>query len=184
MALDIPADLSPAARKFATFDAVYFKAESFFNFLSGLAIFGVMLLGVIQVVGRSAFNVPVRGYVDIVEVAITIFAFLGLAYCQKLNGHVRMEIIIGRFKGRALWLTEIFGTYPPETGSGHQCFRCTQRPVRIRGVDGDLTECRPDLFCHQALADNVEIDVWCRHYQILDSIGIARFSPTGPGLDD
>ena len=110
MALDIPEGLSPAAHKFAVFDAIYFKIESVFNFISALAILGIMLLGVIQVVGRSAFNVPVRGYVDIVEVAITIFAFLGLAYCQKLNGHVRMEIIIGRFKGRLLWITEIFGT--------------------------------------------------------------------------
>ncbi len=110
MALDIPEGLSPSARGFAVFDAVYFKLESFFNFISGLAIFGVMLLGVVQVVGRSAFNYPVRGYVDIVEVAITIFAFFGLAYCQKLNGHVRMEIIIGRFKGRTLWAFEIFGT--------------------------------------------------------------------------
>ena len=110
MALDIPVGLSPAARNLATFDAIYFKAESFFNFIAGLAIFGVMWLGVVQVIGRSAFNFPVRGYVDIVEVAMTVFAFLGLSYCQRLNGHVRMEIIIGHFKGRTLWLTEIFGT--------------------------------------------------------------------------
>ena len=48
------------------------------------------------------FNQPVRGYVDIVEIAITVFAFLAIAYRQKLAGHVRMEIIIGRFKGRVL----------------------------------------------------------------------------------
>ena len=58
MALDIPEGLSPSARGFAVFDAVYFKLESFFNFISGLAIFGVMLLGVVQVVERSAFNYP------------------------------------------------------------------------------------------------------------------------------
>ena len=44
------------------------------------------------------------------EVSITVFAFLAISYCQRLAGHVRMEIIIGRFKGRALWLTETFGT--------------------------------------------------------------------------
>ena len=42
MALNIPTGLSPAAHKFAVFDAVYFKLESFFNFLSGLAIFGII----------------------------------------------------------------------------------------------------------------------------------------------
>lgn len=110
MSVSIPSGLSPAAHSVATFDSFYQKLENFFNFIAGLAIFCVMLLGVIQVVGRSTFNSPVPGYVDIVEISITIFAFLGLAYCQRLNGHVRMEIIIGRFKGRLLWGTEIFGT--------------------------------------------------------------------------
>jgi C4-dicarboxylate transporter, DctQ subunit len=110
MATSIPDGLSPGAHKLAVFDLFYFKIESFFNFIAGMAIFTIMLLGVVQVVGRSVFNFPVRGYVDIVEISITVFAFLGLAYCQRLNGHVRMEIIIGRFKGRLFWGTEIFGT--------------------------------------------------------------------------
>jgi C4-dicarboxylate transporter DctQ subunit len=110
MATAIPDGLSPAAQKLAGFDAFYFKIESFFNFIAAMAIFTIMFLGVVQVIGRSLFNFPVRGYVDIVEISITVFAFLGLAYCQKLNGHVRMEIIIGRFKGRLFWGTEIFGT--------------------------------------------------------------------------
>ena len=50
------------------------------------------------------------GYVDVVEVAMTTFAFFGLAYCQKLGGHIRMEIIIGRFKGRLLYVMELLGT--------------------------------------------------------------------------
>jgi TRAP-type C4-dicarboxylate transport system permease small subunit len=91
-------------------DEFWFKIESAMNLLAAFFIFGIMLLGVAQVIGRSIFNQPVRGYVDIVEVSITVFAFLAISYCQRLAGHVRMEIIIGRFKGRALWLTEIFGT--------------------------------------------------------------------------
>lgn len=70
---------------------------------------GLMFLGVIQVIGRKFFNFPVRGYVDLVEFAMVVFAFLAISYCQKLGGHVRMELIIGRFHGRALWLCEIIG---------------------------------------------------------------------------
>ena len=69
-----------------------------------------MLLAVFQVVGRKVFNLPVRGYVDWVELAMAIFAFLSIAYTQKLGGHVRMEFFIGRFKGRLLWFFEIIGT--------------------------------------------------------------------------
>ena len=103
-------DLSPGAKRLATIDRWWFKVESAFNLLAAFFIFGVMLLGVVQVIGRSFFNQPVRGYVDIVEIAITVFAFLAISYCQRLAGHVRMEIIIGRFKGRLLWVTETFGT--------------------------------------------------------------------------
>ena len=103
-------EMTASERMLVAADEFWFKIESAMNLLAAFFIFGIMLLGVAQVIGRSIFNQPVRGYVDIVEVSITVFAFLAISYCQRLAGHVRMEIIIGRFKGRALWLTEIFGT--------------------------------------------------------------------------
>ena len=103
-------ELTASERMLVAADEFWFKIESAMNLLAAFFIFGIMLLGVAQVIGRSIFNQPVRGYVDIVEVSITVFAFLAISYCQRLAGHVRMEIIIGRFKGRALWLTETFGT--------------------------------------------------------------------------
>lgn len=103
-------EMTASERMLVAADEFWFKIESAMNLLAAFFIFGIMLLGVAQVIGRSIFNQPVRGYVDIVEVSITVFAFLAISYCQRLAGHVRMEIIIGRFKGRALWLTEVFGT--------------------------------------------------------------------------
>lgn len=103
-------EMTASERMLMAVDEFWFKIESAMNLLAAFFIFGIMLLGVAQVIGRSIFNQPVRGYVDIVEVSITVFAFLAISYCQRLAGHVRMEIIIGRFKGRALWLTETFGT--------------------------------------------------------------------------
>ena len=35
--------------------------------------------------------------------------FFGLAYCQRLSGHVRMELFIHRLHGRALWIFEFMG---------------------------------------------------------------------------
>ena len=110
MATENAEALSAGEQRLANVDATFFRLESWCNTAAGLCIMGVMFLGVVQVTGRSIFNYPVRGYVDIVEIAMTIFAFLGISYCQKLGGHIRMEIIIGRFKGRSFFLTEIFGT--------------------------------------------------------------------------
>ncbi len=87
-------------------DEMLFKLESALNFCAGVMIFLVMVLGVVQIIGRSAFNWPIPAYVDKIEITMPIFAFLGIAYCQRLGGHVRMEIILKQFKGRGLWIME------------------------------------------------------------------------------
>ena len=101
---------SSATRFLAVADEKLFKVETFFNLTSAMLILFLMLLAVVQVVGRKFFNFPVPGYVDWVESAMAIFCFLSIAYTQKLGGHVRMEFFIGRFEGRLLWSLETIGT--------------------------------------------------------------------------
>jgi len=36
-------------------------------------------------------------------------AFLGAAYCQRLGSHIRMEMLVGKLKGRSLWMVEAIG---------------------------------------------------------------------------
>ncbi len=93
----------------ATIDSGYFQFEKLLNLVAALVIMGLMFIGVFQVIGRKVFNFPVPGYVDLVEFAMVVFAFLAISYCQKLGGHIRMELIIGRFHGRMLWFLEIIG---------------------------------------------------------------------------
>lgn len=110
MAMNDAVDLTPGEEKLSKLDEGFFKIESFFNFIAGVVIFLVMFLGVIQVVGRTVFNRPVPSYVDVIEIMMGVFCFLGISYCQKLGGHVRMEIILKRFTGRTFYGLEIFGT--------------------------------------------------------------------------
>jgi TRAP-type C4-dicarboxylate transport system permease small subunit len=105
-----PAGATAAAPLLSAFDRRLGHVETGFNLFASFAIFGLMLLGVWQVLGRTLFNAPVRGYIDFVELAMTTFAFLGIAYCQRLGGHVRMEMLLKPMRGRLLWSTEIFGT--------------------------------------------------------------------------
>jgi TRAP-type mannitol/chloroaromatic compound transport system permease small subunit len=106
---DSPA-LSPGARMLKSVDEGFFKFEKLLNFIAALVILGIMLIGTFQVFGRKLLGMPVPGYVDWIEMTMTIFAFLSISYTQRLGGHIRMEIVIGRFKGRALYLFEIIGT--------------------------------------------------------------------------
>jgi len=83
--------------------------EDSLNFVAALAIFALMILGSAQIVLRSVFNSPIAGYIDLVELSMASMAFLGAAYCQRLGAHIRMEILIGRFRGRILWILESVG---------------------------------------------------------------------------
>ena len=75
--------------------------------LGGIAVFSLMILAVISVGGRNFDHAPLPGYVDWIEQAMPLIAFVAVSYTQRLGGHIRMDIVIGRLRGRALWLVEM-----------------------------------------------------------------------------
>jgi TRAP-type C4-dicarboxylate transport system permease small subunit len=82
------------------------KLESTLALVSGLAIFSLMLLAVVSVSGRHFFNMPIPGYVDWIEQAMPLIAFMGISYTQRNGGHIRMDMLVAQLSGRALWLFE------------------------------------------------------------------------------
>jgi len=92
------------------FDRWLIPVENPFNLIAGLFIFGLMILGIFQVIGRQVFNIPVAGYIDWVEVSMAVFAFMGAAYCQRTGTHVRMELFLTKVRLRTRWSMEIMGT--------------------------------------------------------------------------
>ena len=92
------------------FDRGLGRVEEAFNLVAAVCIFGLMFLGIAQVLGRRLFDLPISGYIDWVELSMATFAFLGVAYCQREGGHVRMEMVLKLARGRSQWALEIFGT--------------------------------------------------------------------------
>lgn len=86
------------------------RVENGMNLFAGVLIFGLMLLGVTQIVLRAVFRAPIFGYIDIVEFSMVGFAVLSISFVQRIGGHVRMELLVGYLKGRAHWLVEAIGT--------------------------------------------------------------------------
>ena len=78
--------------------------------ISGLAVFSLMILAVISVGGRNFFNQPIPGYVDWIEQAMPLIAFMGISYTQREGGHIRMDLVVGSLRGRAMWLAEFVTT--------------------------------------------------------------------------
>ncbi|SFR19002.1 TRAP transporter small permease subunit [Poseidonocella sedimentorum] len=85
------------------------RLERVFALVSGLAVFSIMLFAVVSVTGRNLLNRPVPGYVDWIEQLMPFIAILGIAYAQRDGTHIRMDLVVGRLKGRALWAAEILG---------------------------------------------------------------------------
>ena len=92
-------------------DRGLFRVESGMALICGLAVFSLMLLAVVSVSGRHLFNQPLPGYVDWIEQAMPLIAFVGISYCQRNGGHIRMDILVGRLRGRALWTVEFASTF-------------------------------------------------------------------------
>ncbi|MCF6305916.1 MAG: TRAP transporter small permease [Rhodobacteraceae bacterium] len=91
-------------------DQKLFKVETVFALVSGIAVFSLMILAVVSVGGRHIANQPLSGYVDWIEQAMPLIAFVGISYTQRLGGHIRMDILIGRLRGRFLWSAEFITT--------------------------------------------------------------------------
>lgn len=92
-----------------TVDRAIHAVERGTALLSGIGIFLMMMLGVVQIFSRKLFNAPILGYIDMVEIMMTFLVFLGLAYTERLGGHIRMEIFVNQLSRRALWLFELIG---------------------------------------------------------------------------
>lgn len=91
------------------FDRWLGRLENGFTIFAAWFIFGLMFLGIAQVLGRQLFNRPIAGYIDFVELSISAFAFLAIAYCQRVGGHVRMDLFVNMSSGRLHWLIEALG---------------------------------------------------------------------------
>ena len=88
-------------------DRSLYRVERFFALIAGIFTLMLMVLAVVSVGGRELFERPLPGYVDWISQALPFIAFMGLAFTQRDGGHIRMDIVIGQLRGRALWFAEL-----------------------------------------------------------------------------
>jgi C4-dicarboxylate transporter, DctQ subunit len=101
MSADGTAALAAAHRSWA-------RLEDGMNLIAAAAIFFLMFVGVFQIVGRTVFNTAIYGYIDYMEQASALFAFLGISYAQRVGAHIRMDLLLRGFSMRFLWSMELF----------------------------------------------------------------------------
>ena len=89
-------------------DAFQSRVEDGLNLIAALAVFFLMFVGVAQIIGRTIFDFAIYGYIDWMEQASSLFAFLGIAYAQRLGNHIGMDLTMG-WRPQNRWKIELFG---------------------------------------------------------------------------
>lgn len=75
--------------------------------IGGVVIFGVMWIGVAEIVLRKVFNAPLYGQLDLIEQTMATYTLLTISYCYRKAGHIRVDLLVEHFKGRRKWLAEL-----------------------------------------------------------------------------
>ena len=63
--------------------------------IAALCMIAIMVVTLIDVIGRYVFNSPLKGGVELSELLMVALVFLSLAYTQKIKANIRIDIISG-----------------------------------------------------------------------------------------
>jgi TRAP-type transport system small permease protein len=76
------------------------SASKIMVYVSAVALFGMMMVTVADVVGRYVFSKPIKGAFELVGFLMVFAGTWGIAYCQIKKGHIRVDFILQRFSKR------------------------------------------------------------------------------------
>lgn len=90
--------------------SIWSRVEDACAYVAGGLIAVAMTLTVVEVLSRKLLNAPLPGIIDMFNLGMAAVAFLGASQCQRMGGHVRMEMVVRRLSGRTLWFVESMTT--------------------------------------------------------------------------
>jgi len=83
------------------------KFSEFLKFIGAVAITAMMLLTVVDVVGRF-FKYPIFGSVELIGFLATIIVAAALPYTYKVDGHVGVEILVRLLSKKKQLIIDLF----------------------------------------------------------------------------
>lgn len=69
------------------------RISKVFSYGAVIALFGMMVLGTVDVAGRYLFNMPVTGTLEIFEILMPVLVLLNMADTQSANEHLTAGVI-------------------------------------------------------------------------------------------
>lgn len=80
--------------------ALRYRVYAGLFFVSGIALFALMLLTVADVTGRYVFNKPISGTIEISQQMMAFIILLGLAFALVKGVHVRVGLVLDKLPRR------------------------------------------------------------------------------------
>lgn len=88
------------------------KAIAFISYILntiGMVVLGLIILViVVDVVGRAVFNKPLLGSFELTEFSLVVVVFFSVAWCAVQKGHIEVTIITDRLKARPKAVLAVF----------------------------------------------------------------------------
>jgi TRAP-type C4-dicarboxylate transport system permease small subunit len=82
------------------FESWIYPISKVTNRVASVALFCMMFLTIADVFLRKVFSRSILGTVEVTEFLMLILVFFALAQTEVLNGHVKVDLVMGRFSER------------------------------------------------------------------------------------
>ncbi len=78
------------------------------SYVGACALFLMMCLTTVDVIGRYVFNSPILGAFELTEFLVLILIFSFLAYTQSQKTHVSVDLLVSLFPAKFRFYVEVF----------------------------------------------------------------------------
>ena len=82
------------------FESWSYPISRVMNRVASVALFAMMFLTIADVFLRKVFSWSILGTVEVTEFLLLILVFFALAQTEVLSGHVKVDLVMGRFSER------------------------------------------------------------------------------------
>lgn len=84
------------------------RVNAVLHVLAGLTMVVLLLWTVTDIIGRAFFNQPLRGTIELTELAVVILVYLGLARTEDRDAHITVDLLYGRLGVTAQLALRVF----------------------------------------------------------------------------
>jgi len=84
------------------------RFNKWLHYVAGAALVGILALTVTDITGRSAFNSPVSGTVEVTSMVLVVVVFMAVAHSEGMGDHITIDLIYERVGARWKRFLDVF----------------------------------------------------------------------------